>query len=391
MRSRERGKKHNGGTTVLFILKNIKSAETKLRGIFFVLAAILCFSAASARSQYEKKNGGGFEVQKIAADVYAVIRREPPSLWFNPNTVFVVGKKDVIVVDTNISSEHTREVLAELKKITDKPVRFVINTHWHEDHIIGNRVYREAFPNVKFIAHKSTLADLPTVGAANRKGTLENGAGFVKLLKSSIEKGENLAKQKLTDEERLGYSSDIRLVESYLAEAPNFEIILPDIAVENRLELDDGKRKIEILFLGRAHTAADLVVFLPKEKIVACGDLIVYPVPLVGSTSYPLEYAATLENLLKLNAKTIIPGHGAVMRDDAYARLMIRLLQSIKQQSEASFRKGETLEQMRKSVNLEEFRKSFAGDSQHKSFIFENYIFLPATAAAYGQMKEKNK
>jgi cyclase len=332
-----------------------------------------------------------FEVQKIAVDVYAVIRREPPSLWFNPNTVFVVGKKDVIVVDTNISSQHTREVLAELKKITDKPVRFVINTHWHEDHIIGNRVYREAFPNVKFIAHKSTLADLPTVGAANRKGTLENGAGFVKLLKSSIEKGENLAKQKLTDEERLGYSSDIRLVESYLAEAPNFEIILPDITVENRLELDDGKRKIEIFFLGRAHTAADLVVFLPKEKIVACGDLIVYPVPLVGSTAYPLEYAATLENLLKLNAKTIIPGHGAVMRDDAYARLMIRLLQSIKQQTQASFSRGETLEQMRKSVNLEEFRKSFAGDSQHKSFIFENYVFLPATAAAYGQMKEKNK
>jgi cyclase len=332
-----------------------------------------------------------FEVQKIAVDVYAVIRREPPSLWFNPNTVFVVGKKDVIVVDTNISSQHTREVLAELKKITDKPVRFVINTHWHEDHIIGNRVYREAFPNVKFIAHKSTLADLPTVGAANRKGTLENGAGFIKLLKSSIEKGENLAKQKLTDEERLGYSSDIRLVESYLAEAPNFEIILPDITVENRLELDDGKRKIEIFFLGRAHTAADLVVFLPKEKIVACGDLIVYPVPLVGSTAYPLEYAATLENLLKLNAKTIIPGHGAVMRDDAYARLMIRLLQSIKQQTQASFSRGETLEQMRKSVNLEEFRKSFAGDSQHKSFIFENYVFLPATAAAYGQMKEKNK
>ncbi len=77
------------------------------------------------------------------------------------------------------------------------------------------------------------------------------------------------------------------------------------------------------------------------------------------------------------------------MRDDAYIKLMIRLLNSIKSQCESSFAKGETLEQMRKSVNLEEFRKLFAGDSQHKSFVFENYVFLPATEAAYKQLTEK--
>src|SRR6185369_11048490 len=134
---------------------------------------------------------------------------------------------------------------------------------------------------------------------------------------------------------------------------------------------------------------ADLVVYLPKEKIAACGDLIVLPVPLIGSTSYPLEYGATLENLLKLDAGIIIPGHGAVQRDDSYIRLMIRLLNSIKQQTEAAVQRGENLEQLRKSVNLEEFRKAFAGDSQHKSFIFQNYVFLPATAAAYQQLTEK--
>lgn len=332
-----------------------------------------------------------FEVQKIAKDIYAVIRKEPPSLWFNPNTVFIIGKNDVIVVDSNISSEYTREVLAALRKITGKPVKYVVNTHWHEDHIIGNHIYRDAFPNVKFIGHKSTLEDLPVTGAANRKGSVENGGGFVRLLKSQIEKGENLAGQKITEEGRLGYSSDINLVESYLAESSAFQIILPDVLVNDRLELNDGKRKIEILHLGKAHTGADLVINLPKEKILASGDLIVYPVPLIGSTSYPLEYGATLEKMLALKAKIIIPGHGHVMRDDSYARLMIRLLNSIKEQTEASFSRGETLEQMRKSVNLEEFRKLFAGDSQHKSFIFQNYVFLPATAAAYRQLKEKKQ
>lgn len=358
----------------------------KFLSIIILLIGLVIVQASAQRST----SNANFDVQKIDKNVYAVVRKEPPSLWFNPNTVFIIGKKDVIVVDSNISSEYTKEVLAALRKLTDKPVKYVINTHWHEDHIIGNRVYRDAFPNVQFIGHKSTLTDLPTIGATNRKGSLENGKGFVALLKRQIEKGENLARQKITEEERLGYLSDIKLVESYLAESLNFEIILPTVLVEDRLELDQDGQKIEILFLGKAHTAADIVVYLPKEKIVISGDLIVSPIPLVGSTSYPLEYSKTLENLLALKPKIIIPGHGNVMRDDSYIRLMIRLLNSIKEQVESAVVvRGETLEQVRKSVNLEEFRKAFAGDSQHKSFVFQNYVFLPATAAAYRQLTEK--
>lgn len=331
-------------------------------------------------------DASSFTVQQVGKGIYVLVRKEPASLWFNPNNTFIVGDDHVIVVDSNISSEYTREVLAELKKITDKPVKYVINTHWHEDHIIGNRVYRDAFPDVKFIGHRSTLTDLTTIGAANRKGSLQNGRGFVGQLEALIEKGENFEGQKMTDEERAGYTSDIKLVSSYLGESPKFEIILPTVLVDDHLELIQGKRRIEILFLGRAHTGGDIVVHLPDEKIVVTGDLIVHPVPLVGSTSYPLEYAATLEKLKALNAKTWIPSHGPVMRDDRFIRSMIALMKSIKLQTEAAAKRGETLEQMRKSVDLEEFRKIFAGDSQYKSFIFKNYVTLPAVGAAYKQL-----
>lgn len=330
-----------------------------------------------------------FEVKKLAPGVYALIRTEPASLWFNPNNVFIIGKRFVTVVDSNLSSAYTKDVLAALRKITRKPVRYVVNTHWHEDHIIGNRVYREAFPDVEFIGHSSTRGDLATIGAENRKGSVENGAGFAAFLKKTVGDGKNLAGKPITDEERLGYLSDANLVESYIAESGEFEIVLPTKTVDDRLVLDDGKRKIEILFLGRAHTGADLVVSLPNERIVACGDLLVAPVPLVGSTSYPLEYAATLRRLIGLGAKTIVPGHGPVFRDDRYARQMVSLLESIKEQTEASYAKGESLEQMRRSVNLDEFVRMFAGDSQHKRFVFENYVFLPATAAAFKQLSAK--
>ena len=346
---------------------------------FITAAMIVLTSTAALASQ-------NFEVQKVANGVYALIRKEPASLWFNPNNVFIIGDDHAIVVDSNISSEYTREVLAELRKLTDRPVKYVINTHWHEDHIIGNRVYRDAFPNVEFIGHRSTLTDLPTIGAANRKGSLQNGRGFVGLLEAKLEKGENLEDRPITDEERAGYASDITLVSSYLAESPRFEIILPTVLVDDRLELKQGKRKIEILFLGRAHTGADIVVHLPDENIVITGDLIVHPVPLIGSTSYPLEYGATLEKLLALKAKAWIPSHGPIMHDEKYIRSMIQLLGSIKQQTEAAAKRGETLQQMRASVDIEEFRKIFAGDSQHKSLIFKNYVTLPAVAAAFKQL-----
>ena len=352
--------------------------------LFIVAAGFFLTSTAAASSP-------NFDVQRVTDGVYALIRKEPASLWFNPNNVFIIGDEYAIVVDSNISSEYSREVLSELRKLTDKPVRYVVNTHWHEDHIIGNRVYREAFPNVQFIGHRSTLTDLPTIGAGNRKGSLQNGRGFVGQLEALLEKGENLEQKKITDEERHGYASDIKLVSSYLAESPRFEIVLPTVLVDDRLEIKQGKRRIEILFLGRAHTAADLVVHLPDEKIAITGDLIVHPVPLVGSTSYPLEYGATLEKLRGLNARTFIPGHGPVMRNDIYLRSMIGLLNSIKQQTEAAAKRGETLQQMRMSVDLEEFRKIFAGDSQHKSLVFRNYVTLPAVAAAHKQLNAAAK
>lgn len=353
-----------------------------------ILAAVLSMAALGQDSSSHPPH---FAVERLADGVYALIRREPASLWFNPNNVFIIGKSGVVVIDSNISGNYTQEVLDELRKLTDKPVRYVINTHWHDDHVTGNRVYRDAFPGAKFVGHRSTVDDLPTTGAANRKSALQNGRGFVGLLESKLELNENLAGQKITDEERKAYSSDIELVNSYLADSPMFESVMPTVLVDDRLFLEEDGRKIEVLFLGRAHTGGDLVVFLPKEKIAFTGDLIVHPVPLVGSTSYPLEYGATLERLRKLKARVWVPGHGPVMRDDSYLRSMIGLLDSIKQQTEASFLRGETLEQMRKSVDLESFRKAFAGDSQHKSFVFKNYVTLPAIAAAYRQLTERSE
>jgi glyoxylase-like metal-dependent hydrolase (beta-lactamase superfamily II) len=358
----------------------INSLKNLLVSIFVFAVFAACPSLTFAQN---------FEVQKLADGVYAVIRKEPPGLMFDANNVFIINEQDVVVVDSNFSLASTREVLAALRKLTTKPVKYVVNTHWHDDHITGNQIYREAFPNVEFIGQESAIADMAGMGAKNRKGLQENTPNLIKLFRGQVEKNKNLAGKDLTEEERASYLKDANLLERYSESIPTLQIIPPTLTIKDKLIFHRGSRTIEILHLGRGHTPADLVVSLPQEGILITGDLVVHPIPLVGSTSLPADYAATLEKLLAIKAKIIVPGHGPVMNDDSYIRQMIRLLNSINQQAEAAVKRGETLEQARKSVNLEEFRQAFAGDSQNKSFIFQTYVTAPGVEAAFRQASAK--
>ncbi|HKO58396.1 MAG TPA: MBL fold metallo-hydrolase, partial [Thermoanaerobaculia bacterium] len=189
----------------------------------------------------------------------------------------------------------------------------------------------------------------------------------------------------MTDEERLSFESDVAAAERYFAAAPAFEPIMPTITIDDELTLVRGARTIEIRHLGRGHSGADLVVWLPKERIAITGDLVVWPVPLVGSTSFPRQYAAALQKLLALKPAVFVPGHGPVMHDDAYVQTMARLLEAIATRTEAAAKRGETLEQARKSVKLDDFRAAIAGDSKLKQLIFDFYVAGPGVAAAYRQ------
>jgi glyoxylase-like metal-dependent hydrolase (beta-lactamase superfamily II) len=330
-----------------------------------------------------------FEVQQVVPGVHVVLRKEPPGLWFDSNSVFVVGARDVVVVDTNVSPESARASLAELRRITDKPVRYVVNTHWHDDHLAGNQVYRDAFPGVQFVGQVRTREELSTTGADNRNQAKEGGPGFARALRKRVEEGKSLTGAPLTDEERAAYLSDARLVERYVADLPGLDIVFPTVAVSDKLVIDDGSRTIEILHLGRGHTGADLVVHLPKERVAIVGDLVSWPVPLVGTTSHPADFASTLDRLLALEAATVVPGHGPVMKDDTYLRLVARLLASIRDQTAAAVAKGETLEQVLKSVDLSEFRRAIAGDSALRQFAFDNYVAGPGVAVAHREAQSK--
>jgi glyoxylase-like metal-dependent hydrolase (beta-lactamase superfamily II) len=327
----------------------------------------------------------GVTIEKLADGVYAAIRREPAGFIFQSNSVFVIGPDDVIVVDTQFTLEATREVLAALRAVTSKPVRFVVNTHWHDDHVTGNQVYRDAFPGVAFVACTAMGQDMATEGAKNRAAYAKSARGTVGYLADLLARDRDLGGRPMDAEEHRSYASDTTLVGRYAAEAAEVEPVLPTITFDDSLTLHQGARDIQLLRLGRAHTRGDIVVRLPQEDIVVAGDLVVWPVPTVGTTSYPLDFPRTLDRLLALGATTIVPGHGPVMRNDAYVRQVKALLESLDRQVLAAVARGDTLEQVRAAVRLDAFRDALAAGHPLREDVFDYYVAQPAVARAYAQ------
>ena len=327
-----------------------------------------------------------FEMVRVTDGVYAAIRKEPPGLTVNGNSVFIINDHDVIVVDTTLTPGTAKEELAALRRLTSKPVKYVINTHWHDDHTMGNQTYRDAFPGVEFIAHARTREYLPATGLKNRKEAMsaDGYPGFIAGLRDSLHQNKTFSGAAMDEETRAAYTSDLEIAEQYMAENPGVEIVLPTITLEQQLTLHRGSRIIDIRFLGRGHTSGDIVVHLPKEGIIIAGDLVISPVPYVGNPqSHPADWSATLEKLLALPHSAIIPGHGPILRDDTYVKLMARLFDAISQQVAAAVARGETEQQARKNINLTEMKNSFAGNSQIRKEIFDSYVTGPAISAAF--------
>src|SRR6185436_1027280 len=275
---------------------------------------------------------------------------------------------------------------AELRKLTAKPVRYVINTHWHDDHHTGNGVYRELWPEVEFIGHRDTRADLIEKSYGERPQDLVN-------LQSSIERYERWAATgkdddgKPLEERRRTRAGELAVLDrALLPELKAAAEMPPGLTFVDQLVLQRGERTIEIRWLGRGNTRGDTVVVLPKERIAASGDLVVFPVPF-GILSYYDEWRETLSKLDALPVDALFPGHGPLMRDRTYLRQVQALLGALVDRVKAQIASGATLEATKAQVTLEDWKKTFAGDDPSKQRAFDAFFVQPAVERTWRQLK----
>ncbi len=219
------------------------------------------------------------------------------------NSLVVVNDDDVLLVDSHISPAAARALVASIKSITDKPIKTLVNSHYHYDHANGNQVFEKG---VEIIGHEFTRRKL--LGDVLHEATYVNNAGpgnqqwQITQLEKRIAAG---------DQEAVGQLAQLK---RHITELAEVRPIAPSVTLTNKLTLYRGKREIQILFLGRAHTGGDLVVYLPAEKVVFTGDLFYTGAPYLGD-GYPEEFVATLEKLKGLRFDVAAGGHGPLVRD----------------------------------------------------------------------------
>lgn len=349
------------------------------------LLALLVVRAGSAWAQVKPYHGPGFARSELAPGVWAFVFDNPlgDKAGVDGTSVVIINDADVVVVDAQWSPASTRKVLAEIRKLTTKPVRYVVNTHWHGDHWYGNQVYQAAYPGVEFIAHPNTLADLEVQEIPDLVSTWQV------TLPDQIKAGEaRLAKGIRRDGTPYTTADSARAMGQIAAFRwaipANREIrpVRPTLLVADSLILRRGDRTIAIRYLGRGNTRGDLSVWLPKERVLVTGDLLVNPAP-YSFGSYLSEWVKTLTQLRALPAAVIVPGHGAIQRDWAYLDQFVELLNWTLGQAKDAVAKGLDLEATRKAIDLTSFRQRFAGSDDGKGRAFDAFFTAPAVERAW--------
>src|SRR5229473_1485097 len=206
-----------------------------------------------------------FDIKPIADGVYAAIAK--PAYKVNCNAAIIVLGDSVLVVDTHSKPSAARALIEQIKKLTPKPVKFVVNTHFHWDHYQGNEAYPSSWPaGVEIISSEATRANIERIGIPRIKNEIVSMPQEIANLKKDLEKA-------LIAEQKSAIQENIRQAEAYFAELKLMQVTLPTMTFDRSLILRRGGRTVEILWLGRAHTDGDVFVFLPKEKVLATGDV----------------------------------------------------------------------------------------------------------------------
>lgn len=357
----------------------------KTRASILLLVGVLA-TAVGARSQtsdlYEIK------VEKVKEGIYLAYRPDPLRPFVEGNVTIIVNERDVVLVDAGGSPQTARRTIAELKKLTPNPVRHVIYTHIHRDHRFGSQEYAKAFPGVEFISHPATR---DIIAGSGQKFV----ADTVKRLESQGPSGEAEV-ERLRRENRPGnekviahlrryYERDIHTMLEDYREITN---VAPTSTFERKLTLHRGARSIELLFLGKGDTPHDVVVYLPHDKVVCSGDMVVHPIP-YGFSEEPTEWLKTLGKLSELDFDALIPGHGEVQTGKAYLRRLMSLLGSVQAQVGDGIRAGLEFEELRKRVDVAGFEDAFAGDDPVRRYYFRIYLTEPLIERTFKEMKAK--
>jgi cyclase len=312
------------------------------------ILALLLFSAACTGAADDL-----FDIKPMADGVYAAIAR--PQYKINCNAAIIVLDDGVLVVDTHSKPSAARALIEQVKKVTNKPVRYVVNTHFHWDHYQGNQAYPSSWPaGVEIISSEATRLNIEQRGIPRVKHEIITMPQEIETLKTDLAAASD-PKQK----EQL--SGNLSQAESYFAELKSMQMVLPTMTFDHSLILHRKSRTVEMFWLGNAHTNGDVFVYLPKEKIIVTGDALHGWTPFMAD-SYPFDWITTLDSAEKLDFDQVLGGHGDIMHGKGKFELWKEYLHDLMSETGAAYAGGATLDQAQtqvKKVLIQKYASKF--------------------------------
>jgi cyclase len=334
--------------------------KVRMREVTFLVAiallAVFSFQArAGGQGEVVSRSGGPvisgkvYTFEKIADGVYYSTSNGPMNT--GGNHTIIVGDRNVVLVDAGTTPGAARALLEDMKKITDKPVRYVINTHFHYDHTDGNSVFG---PDVEIIGHdyvRHAIADLDVTHIDPWKTALLNMPVQIDSLKKQIGDEKDPGRRGTLQEQLAATQADFDQLKA-LKPSP------PTMTYSSKMTLHQGQREIQLLFLGRGHTQGDTVVYLPKERIVCTGDLMESRIAYMGDAMFD-EWITTLDVLKKMDFDMVLPGHGVPFHEKSLITAFQSYLSDFMTKVAELRKQGLTAEETAQKVDLTSHKGDF--------------------------------
>jgi glyoxylase-like metal-dependent hydrolase (beta-lactamase superfamily II) len=322
------------------------------------------------------------QTQPITAHAWLIEHPDGVTPPFEGNIVVIEQSDGLVVVDAGGAPASGEAAVAEIRKLSKKPVKALVITHWHGDHNLGAGAFRAAWPRLKIISTVWTRQNMtgPPMDyvPGDAKATADMGALAEKQAQND----------KLAPAVHDAWVRIATRAPAMVAGYTGMKVYPADVTFTDRYDIPDRTAPVEVRFLGRGNTDGDAVIWAPKQRVLAAGDLVVAPTPYASQT-YPAEWIATLKKLEGFDFAYLVPGHGPVMRDRAYVEKMIAALQTVRDQVGPLAKAGVPLDDVRKRVDVAAMTRSFAGDDPWLAYIlnvfFTRDLIATVWKEAHGQ------
>ena len=343
------------------------------------LASLLLMSIVAARlaAAADSPQSTTRSVVQLALGVYSIRHEDAPDTFPQGNTTVVVGERGALVVDSCYLPSSARKDIDQIRQWTNRPVRYLVNTHWHYDHTMGNGVYWQAFPDLDIVAQTETARQ----AALYNPGWFERFPHRADALRKVLADGKDPNGKVLSAGDVKEYEAALAGLAPVQREFASLRDKTATMTFESQVTVDLGGRQVQIVHLGRGNTAGDAIVYLPKERILIAGDLVVHPVPYLFG-GYPSEFVESLRAMDRMDFDTLVPGHGEILRGPQ-AHAYLSLLQEFTRAVSAEVARQVALigngqskldavrEAVQQNFDSASWRERFAGSDQASRDAFD--------------------